>query len=305
MKAKQKADARGSGNIIVQAAGDGIHVSVGQPHLTLIPPANRAPQIRTEIDLLNPYGRAIALVGREGDMQSLWDWLHSDRPIAVRTVTGRAGAGKTRAAIELIERLNTERPGQWWAGFVQGRELRRFAAQQNLADWSWARATLIVVDYAASLVKPLRDWLRDLAQNAARAGGKPLRLLLIEREAVAGEGWIQFLCLGGHSEGGVPELFDPLEPKRLNRLNTKEDRRIVLTRMLEAAASLARCKRPQLPAPGRNPRFDQQLENAVWEDPLYLMMAALLSLRSDLVEVLELPRTELALQLVKHEIKRL
>src|SRR5229473_7212861 len=101
MKPRQKAKAEGSGNIIVQAAGDGIHVNVGQPHLTLIQPANRAPQIRTEIDLLNPYGRAFGLVGREGDMNSLWDWLHSDRRIAVRILTGRAGAGKTRAAIEL------------------------------------------------------------------------------------------------------------------------------------------------------------------------------------------------------------
>src|ERR1039457_6927606 len=35
------------------------------------------------------------------------------------------------------------------------------------------------------------------------------------------------------------------------------------------------------------------------------MMAALLSLRSDLVEVLQLPRTELALRLLDHEISRL
>ena len=195
----------------------------------------------TETDLLNPYRRAIALVGREADMQSLWDWLHSPRPISVRTIAGRAGAGKTRAAIELIERLNTDRPGQWWAGFVQGRELRRFSAQQNLAAWGWARPTLIVVDYAASLTGPLREWLRDLAQSAARADGKPLRLLLLEREAAAGEGWLQSLCLGGQSEAGVSELFDPLEPKRLDRLETVAQRREVLANMVEAAAPLTGC----------------------------------------------------------------
>ena len=68
---------------------------------------------------------------------------------------------------------------------------------------------------------------------------------------------------------------------------------------------LAGFKAPELPAAGKNPRFDKQLENAEWENPLYLMMAALLSLRSDFVEVLELPRTELALRLVDHEIKRM
>jgi tetratricopeptide (TPR) repeat protein len=305
IKASQAATTDGSHNIIVQAAGDGISVNVGLPHLTLIPPRKRLPLTRTEIDLLNPYLRAIPLVGREADLQSLWDWLHSARPIAIRTLTGRAGAGKTRAAIELIERVNAENAGTWWAGFVSGREMRRFAAQQNLAGWSWNHPTLIVVDYAASLIEPLRDWLRDLAQGAGRADGQPLRLLLLEREAAAGEGWLQSLCLGGHSEAGVPELFDPLEPKRLDRLDTVEKRRAVLEKMLEAGALLAKRKPPGLPEAGKNSRLDRQLENPVWEDPLYLMMAALLSLQSDLVEVLELPRTELALRLVEHEIKRL
>jgi tetratricopeptide (TPR) repeat protein len=305
MSAGPTAQATGSGNIIVQAVGDGIQINFGLPHLMLIPPRNRAPQIRTEIDLLNPYGRAIGLVGRDADMQSLWDWLHSNRPISVRTLTGRAGAGKTRAAIELVEKLNQEKPGEWWGGFLQGREMRRFASQQNLADWNWARPTLIVVDYAASLVEPLREWLRDLAQNSGRAGGKPLRLLLLEREAAAGEGWLQLLLQGGYSEAGVPELFDPLEPRRLDRLDTAEKRRAVLAKMLEVAAPLVQCQPPKLPAAGENPRIDKQLENAVWEDPLYLMMAALLSLRSELVEVLELAGTELAMRLVDHEIKRL
>jgi tetratricopeptide (TPR) repeat protein len=305
MSAGQHALAEGSGNIIVQAEGDGIHINVGLPHLKLIPPRNRAPKVRTEIDLLNPYCRAFGLVGRETDLQSLWDWLHSNRPISVRTLTGRAGAGKTRAAIELVERLNQEKPGQWWAGFVQGSEMRRFASLQNLADWSWARSTLIVVDYAASLVEPLREWLRDLAQNSGRAGGKPLRLLLLEREASAGEGWLQSLLLGGYSEAGVLELFEPLAPRRLDLLDTAQKRRTVLARMLDVAALLVHCQPSQLPVLGQNTRFDKQLESSVWEDPLYLMMAALLSLRSDLVEVLEWPRTELAMRLVDHEIKRL
>jgi hypothetical protein len=305
MNPMQQVKAEGVNNVIVQAIGDGINIIVGRPHLTLVPPANRAHKIRTEIDLLNAYCRSIALIGRDTDMQSLWVWLHSPRPVAVRTLKGRAGAGKTRMAIELIERLNTERAGQWWAGFVGGREMRRFAAQQNLSDWGWARPTLVVVDYAASLIEPLRDWLRDLAQNSARSGGKSLRLLLLEREAAAGEGWLQVLCTGGQSEANVPDMFDPLEPKHLDPLDTLEKRRAVLGEMLIEAAKLAKCPPTQLPASGQNARFDQQLQNNEWADPLYLMMAALLSLRSDLVEVLQLPRTELAMRLVDHEIKRL
>ena len=90
MSVGQHARAEGSGNIIVQAEGDDININVGRPHLTLIPPRHRAPQVRTELDLLNPYGRPFGLVGREADLQSLWDWLHSDRPISIRTLTGRA-----------------------------------------------------------------------------------------------------------------------------------------------------------------------------------------------------------------------
>jgi hypothetical protein len=301
-----EAKIEGSHNIIVQAKGDGIKIEMGLPHLTLIPPANIAPRqpIRSEIDLLNAYRRSIQIVGRDRDLILLWEWLHSPNPISIRTITGRAGAGKTRIAIELIDRLNEEMSGKWWAGFAGSGELKRFANLQNLADWGWARPTMIVVDYAASVVESLRLWLRELATNSTRADGRPLRVLMIEREASAGEGWLQSVCIGGDSEKRVLELFDPLEPKRLDRLESSGDRRLVLTRMLEACSHITGRKAVPLPAPGDNLRFDKQLEKAIWEDPLYLMMAALLSLCSDLVEVLDLPRTGLALNMVDHEIKR-
>ena len=305
MKANQKVRIDGDGNITVQAVGDGISIAVGLPHLTLIPPRNRLPRRSPgPVDLLNPYHRAIALVGREADMQSLWGWLHSGRSIAVRTLAGRAGAGKTRAAIELIERLNTEHPGRWFAGFVASSELQRFHQQQNLAQWGWARPTLVVVDYAASLVEPLRGWLRELAQHTEDPE-RPLRLLLLEREAAVEDGWLQFLTRSGQSDARLPELFDPLEPKRLDPLQTPEQRRKVLAEMLAAVGKLTGRRPSALPPPGVNDRLDRQLAEPLWEDPLYLMMAALLSPDSELVEVLDLPRTELASQLVKHEVNRL
>jgi hypothetical protein len=173
------------------------------------------------VDLLNPYRRAIPLAGRERDLASLWQWLDSPRPVAVRTLTGRAGAGKTRIAIELIEQLNSQRPGKWWAGFVRGRDIREFARQKNLSDWAWARPTLVVVDYAASVAEPLRESLRDLATVGNRAECRPPRLLLLEREAAKG-GWLESICRGGYSEYRVRELFDPPEPKRLDRLEAIE-----------------------------------------------------------------------------------
>src|ERR1035437_6546645 len=92
MKAKQDARVDGDHDIVVQVSGDGIQVQVGLPHLTLVPPRNRLPRKSPgPVDLLNPYRRSIALVGRDADMESLWDWLYSSRPIAVRTLSGRAG----------------------------------------------------------------------------------------------------------------------------------------------------------------------------------------------------------------------
>jgi ABC-type transport system involved in cytochrome c biogenesis ATPase subunit len=80
-----------------------------------------------ELDLLDPFRRSIEHLGREQDMATLWGWLHaSGKPVTVRVVTGRAGAGKTRMAVEIITRLEQEEPGQWHAGFATGRELRRF-----------------------------------------------------------------------------------------------------------------------------------------------------------------------------------
>jgi hypothetical protein len=67
MSTGQTAHVEGTDNIVVQAYGDGLHIDVAHPHLTLIPPRCRIREIRTEIDLLNPYHRAIALVGRERD----------------------------------------------------------------------------------------------------------------------------------------------------------------------------------------------------------------------------------------------
>ena len=55
MNTSQQAKNDGSRNIIVQALGDGITVTVGCPYLTLIPPRNRLRAILTEVDLLNPH----------------------------------------------------------------------------------------------------------------------------------------------------------------------------------------------------------------------------------------------------------
>jgi hypothetical protein len=98
--AVQKIENKGSRNVFIQNAGNGVSIVAGLPWLEIVPAEARAQLAprSSELDLLNPHLRAIELTGREQDMKSLWEWVHSNRPIAVRTLIGRAGAGKTRLA---------------------------------------------------------------------------------------------------------------------------------------------------------------------------------------------------------------
>ncbi len=306
METAQQVQIDGGGNVIVQLRGDHNRVNVeGLPYLTLTNfPSRRLPP-KTELDLLDPFRRSIEHLGREQDMATLWGWLHSGKPIAVRAVTGRAGAGKTRMAVELIARLEKEEPGQWHAGFATRPELRRFAEGKNLSAWGWQRPTLIVVDYAAALVESVNAWLHELAENIP-SDGQPLRLLLLEREANTEQGWLRSLHDDSWSGKGVQDLFDPFEPLPLQAL-ADQPRRAVLAAMLRKAAEFLKKPAPAMPQAGGDHVFAHSLAQPVWADPLYLMMAALVAAdaRLPLVEVLALSRTDLAFRLAERELARL
>ena len=79
--------------------------------------------------------------------------------------------------------------------------------------------TLLVIDYAAAVHRPLADWLDHLASSPI--DGK-LRLLLLEREAPDGFGWWHDLSqpMSGHAvtrrnllaDGDRPILLPDLDP---------------------------------------------------------------------------------------------
>ena len=71
---------------------------------------------------------------------------------------------------------------------------------------------------------------------------------------------------------------------------------------------------PALPSEGQNSRFDGQILDPQWSDPLYLMMAALVARRrhlhagakgGELLDAMTLNRVDLALEVAKHERRRL
>src|ERR1051326_9027490 len=59
-----------------------------------------------ELELLQAKHRAADLVGRDSDLDSLWLWLTTGENVSARLLVGRAGAGKTRLAIELLLRVS-------------------------------------------------------------------------------------------------------------------------------------------------------------------------------------------------------
>jgi hypothetical protein len=213
----QGATVSGSGNVIVQIEGDGNTVLLGKPHLVLTRHTKQV-QIRSDLQLLVPYNRTLPLIGRETELQELWDFLHRQQKIAVRVLTGEGGAGKTRLALTLCDEASEK---GWDAGFLTSDELKRFMSQQNLTEWGWRKPTLAVVDYAASQAAELSRWLVGLAGNPG-FDNRPLRLLLLERHAENDSGWWQTVFGRGSWEAiNVQALLDPEQPLRLPSLGVK------------------------------------------------------------------------------------
>jgi len=122
----------GERGIGVQISGDGntVIVYAGLAELSLVRKHLRKSDPTTELQLLRVDLRATTLVGREAEYSTLEAWLASDRLVTVRCITGRAGAGKTRLAIELCERA--EHAG-WTAGFAQYGQFPEFVKRST--EW--------------------------------------------------------------------------------------------------------------------------------------------------------------------------
>ncbi len=97
---EQTAQIRGSGNRVIQAGRD-VNLAA-EPKLHLTNYETRRGRIESDADRLTAYARAIDMIGRDPELASLWAWLGSARPIALRVLTGPAGTGKTREALDAL-----------------------------------------------------------------------------------------------------------------------------------------------------------------------------------------------------------
>ena len=241
-----------------------------------------------ELEILRAENRAIPVIGRETDLAGLHAWLASPAAVSCRILTGPAGAGKTRLAIQFLEELDRS---DWAAGFL------RESGLVDLPQRRWERPTLAIVDYAATAAGTLKTWLGHLAD---RQPAHPLRVLLLEREANPESGWLRLLL--DHTSTGhrIASLLDPPAPQRVTPLADVQLRRQILEATLKRLGAKA-----DLPPRGSDWLFDQRLAEPRWEDPLYLMIAALVARQSGgLPQALSLTRTDLAFRLADRELDR-
>ena len=274
-------------------------------HLTRLHLQKRAP--RTIVELLRADLQATTLVGRKGQLSMLATWRDGDEAIAVRCLIGRAGAGKTRLAVEAC----AEAEGAGWdAGFVSSEELRRFYNNRDPVQWRPGKDALIVVDYAASSLQVLKPWFAELARLDLSPRGPRLRILLLERHADAHMGWWSELKRDGSlSQSDAADLLEGEDPHALATLVEVEDRRALLAETMRLAAPLLDPPTTVVsppPAAGVDAEFDRRLENpAIENEPLYLLMTGVHAVSVGASAALALRRGELAARIASVERTRL
>jgi tetratricopeptide (TPR) repeat protein/DNA replication protein DnaC len=92
-------------------------------------------------------------------------------------LTGPAGAGKTRLAINFLDDAETQ---GFRVGFLDVDNLKQFDG----SGWRPNRPTFLVIDYAAESPDPVARMLKGLIATVCKIGFEyPVRVLLLEREA--------------------------------------------------------------------------------------------------------------------------
>jgi len=131
----------------------------------------------------------VPFIGFELEITRLEEFLDSPSGFAWWMIIGEAGAGKSRLALELCQRLR-RREEAWHSGFLPG--------DHDLVHWmEWQpkQPTLIVVDYAHSRAEELQAIVTTL-EGRSEELHHPVRLLLLERPISEEVWWDRFLGAG-------------------------------------------------------------------------------------------------------------
>jgi hypothetical protein len=254
---------------------------------------------RTENPLkscLDPFARFPRLESRTVELSSLANWATNERPISIKVLTGPAGIGKTRMAVELCNSLDAQ---GWVTGFLTPFYLTRYADVLSPAIWHLEQPTLVVLDDAISFGSWLKTFLAEI--SARPGGGKSLRLLLIDRyissrsppyrDWFGASGW----------ENHAWSLLDPKEPVEIGPLKDIESRRSVFSMGISIIDSDLRP-----PMKGYDQAFDNWLGSMSWTGiPCYLLMAGVFAGKSGISSLISLRQADVVSALAKSERERL
>jgi tetratricopeptide (TPR) repeat protein len=258
------------------------------------------------LDLLVPEAGRLALIGRKDLFAELQTWIDDEVDISVHALIGRAGAGKTRLALEFCLKIDSDpnAKGGWLAGFLSPSELIPVVDTLATRHFVWKRPTLLVIDYAAQCHEAVGRWLDRLAGQELDT---KLRILLLDREAHEGFGWWRELTGSGlNTARERRDLFYTPRPSQLPDLSDLEERRALIKSALQGARALRSrpSDSPQIPGAEQDPDFDRALAQPQFGNPLALVMAGVIALDRGPEAALALRHLEAARRLGRRELDR-
>lgn len=115
---------------------------------------------------------SIAFCGREEELDELLSFVNADTDFSWWTVTGQAGAGKSRLAYELLRHL----PLSWFGFFISDAFY-----EKDIETFSPFSDTVVIIDYVSGRETLAADWIKKLRERFAAVPYR-LRILLLERD---------------------------------------------------------------------------------------------------------------------------
>jgi hypothetical protein len=183
-----------------------------QPQLRLDMP-QQAPEHVTHAAVLSFRNRRVEFVGRDQELESLCNFIDSPDAFKWWCITGIAGIGKSRLALEfLVQNV----PAYWNMGFLSKDLLKRF----DFYTWVPDAPTIIVIDDVATYQQHISAMLDALVPKSETLLF-PVRVILLEREYKDNSWWRTVIASGSIEQEkrlallhtGIPGELNSLKPQ--------------------------------------------------------------------------------------------